>query len=182
MSTEPRTRWNAPLAVRLRGALRQLRFPAEFRIAALPSPHDAIEQLVARLQAIPIPAEPPAGDVAERAAGETAHPDPAPLDDRAVADLATGLFRLRARMLEPGTDRPREEVRREYRHLLSVWDGLAEAGIQIQEHTGAPFDSGLSLRVVAFQPTPGASSRKSVSARTTSRRCCWSAVPRRWST
>jgi hypothetical protein len=58
-------------------------------------------------------------------------------------------------MIDPQTGRPREEMRRAYRHVESIWDALVEAGIQIQDHTGMLFDSGMSLRVIEFQPTAG---------------------------
>src|SRR5205823_4748853 len=71
------------------------------------------------------------------------------------ADVGTGLWRLRQKMVQPGTDRPLDEMRRAYRHLESIWDALVQAGVEILDHTGALFDSGMSLRVIAFQPTPG---------------------------
>jgi hypothetical protein len=63
-------------------------------------------------------------------------------------------------MLEPGTDRPLDEMRRAYRHLESVMDVAREAGLEIQDHTGAPFHSGMALQVLAFQPTPGVQREK----------------------
>lgn len=74
---------------------------------------------------------------------------------RMLADVATGLWRLRQKMLQPGTDQPLEEMRRAYRPFASAWDALIEAGITILDHTDTPFNSGLLLRVLAFQPTPG---------------------------
>ncbi len=72
-----------------------------------------------------------------------------------LADVATELWRLRERMLQPGTDQPLAEMRRAYRSFESAWDTLMEAGISIEEHTGSSFIAGMSLRVLAFQPTPG---------------------------
>ncbi|MDH7502145.1 MAG: hypothetical protein QHJ82_05435 [Verrucomicrobiota bacterium] len=120
-------------------AARQLLFPREFRIRAPVWPGDWLETLekVARTP--------------------TQHP-PNPDDNERIkflADLATGVWRLKQKMIEPGTDRPKEQFKREYRHLESVWDLLVQAGLQIQDHTGKPFDSGQALRVLAFQPTPG---------------------------
>jgi len=85
--------------------------------------------------------------------------DPPPADWaeklRFLADVVTGVWRLRRRMCQPGSDRPREEMRREFTHLLSIWDALRQNGFLIQEHTDKKFDTGLSLKVMAFQPTPG---------------------------
>jgi hypothetical protein len=36
-----------------------------------------------------------------------------------------------------------------------VWDALKENGLEIQDHTGDPYDSGQSLKAPAFEPTPG---------------------------
>jgi hypothetical protein len=74
---------------------------------------------------------------------------------RLLGHIGTGLWRLRQRLLEPGSTQPREEMRRANRDLEGLWDTLAEAGVEILDHTGAPFDAGMSLKVIAFQPTPG---------------------------
>lgn len=70
-----------------------------------------------------------------------------------MADVATSIWRLRGKLAESPVEPPRAVVR----HLESAWDALAEAGVQIQDHLNTPFDSGLALTVVAFQPTPGLS-------------------------
>ena len=72
-----------------------------------------------------------------------------------LADIGTGLWRLRQKMVKPGTNLPLDEMRRPYRHLESVWDALVQAGAEIQDHTDKPFDPGMSLRVISYQPTPG---------------------------
>ncbi len=121
-------------------AIRQRLFPREFRIEEPPWPDDWLETL-RKLADLPPPPPPPPPEDKDRI--------------RFLADLATGVWRLRQKMLEPGTERPREQFRREYRHLESVWDVLTQAGMEIQDHTGKPFDSGQALKVLAFQPTPG---------------------------
>jgi hypothetical protein len=75
--------------------------------------------------------------------------------ERLIADLATGVWRLKKRFVEPGTDRPREELRRSYRDVEALWDALAQAGVQVIDPTGKPYDPAESLTVLAFQPTPG---------------------------
>jgi hypothetical protein len=74
-----------------------------------------------------------------------------------LANLGTGLWRLRQRMLDPSTGQPLEEMRRAYRHFESVWDVLADAGIQIRDHKGEflPERGFSGLHVAAYQPTPG---------------------------
>lgn len=70
-----------------------------------------------------------------------------------LVDLATGLWRMRQKMIEPKTGRPVEEMRRLYRHFESVWDTLSGAGVEIHGHTGEPFESGMALNVITFQPS-----------------------------
>lgn len=72
-----------------------------------------------------------------------------------LADLATGLWRLREKMLDGETGRPLDEMRRAFRHLEATWDILAQAGVQVQDHSRSRYDPGLSLKVTAFQPSPG---------------------------
>ena len=128
------------------GGLRQWMYPAEFRIAPCAWP----PELLAAVQQL-------AEALAAKATQGTSQADGATEKKqmRFLADIGTGLWRLRQKMLQPGTERPLEEMRRAYRHLESVWDVLAEAGVEIQDHTDALFDPGMSLRVIAFQPTAG---------------------------
>jgi|SRR5215208_5795751 len=130
--------------------LRQLLQPAAFRIdqPQWPANLAALQQHQA---AIAHALKPP----------ETSRP---PLDDstddprvgrRSIADLGTGLWRLRQRLVDSVTGQPIEATRRAYRHFESAWDTLADAGVEIQDHTNDSFDPGQSLKVIAFQPTTG---------------------------
>jgi len=121
--------------------LRQQWFPPEFRIRPPVWPAD----FAALLEGLEQEKAPLAGQPSS-AGGP-------PVET--LAEVATGLWRLRQRMVEPDTGRPLEEMRRAFRHLESVWDALAAAGVEIQDHTGAPFHTGLALDVLAFQPTAG---------------------------
>jgi hypothetical protein len=83
------------------------------------------------------------------------HHDDGPLNTKALAQIGTHLWRLKNKMIEPGLKRPRDEFSRAYRHLDAAWDVLSEAGIEILDLTGRPFDHGQSLRPLAFQPVTG---------------------------
>src|SRR5229473_3312874 len=72
-----------------------------------------------------------------------------------LAEVSTGLWRIRRRLIDPETGQPREETRRAYRDLQFTWDALTQAGVEILDHTGQSFDAGLSLSVLAYQPTEG---------------------------
>lgn len=132
-------------------AVRQHLYPLEFRIGP-PAWPDELATLLERLAKGDL-VGPPAESRSDAVEAERQHA-------RLLADVATGLWRLRQRMVDPETGRPLEEMRRAFRHLESVWDALAGAGVEIQDHTGAPFRSGLALRVIAFQPTEGFDTEK----------------------
>ena len=76
---------------------------------------------------------------------------------RLLADVATGLWRLRLKMLPEGSKQPSEENRRSYKQLESILDVLAQAGVQIRDHTGEAVPRGgiYTLRALAYEPTAG---------------------------
>ncbi|HEX2213699.1 MAG TPA: hypothetical protein VHH12_09680 [Mycobacterium sp.] len=70
-----------------------------------------------------------------------------------LAELATGVWRLRGKLAagEPGaTDESAKLMRSLKRQLNSMADALHDAGVQVQDHTGEPFDAGQSVDVVAY--------------------------------
>ncbi|HKR59280.1 MAG TPA: hypothetical protein VJS64_06060 [Pyrinomonadaceae bacterium] len=71
------------------------------------------------------------------------------------AALATRLWRVQQKMLKPGTDEPLDATAGAFRHLLSVFDLLEQEGIQLKDHTNEPFDSGMMVNVIAYEPCPG---------------------------
>jgi hypothetical protein len=123
----------------------QLALPPEFRIA-LP-----------RVQPLAVSraSESTSPDV-DASARTVARPSHA-IEEGMLPDLCTGLWRLRRRMIDPETDRPLEEMRKPFRHLESVWDTLADAGVDIRDHTNEPVPEygSLGLSVLAYQPMPG---------------------------
>jgi len=134
--------------MKISGELRQKRFPPEFRIPEAPWSEDAIEQLEQIAQEITKELHEKEAQAGRRSsAGHGAF----------LAEVGTGLWRLRQKMLQPGTDKPLEEMRRAYRHFESVWDALARDGVKIYDHTGEDFDAGRSIKVLAYQPTTGLS-------------------------
>jgi hypothetical protein len=69
-----------------------------------------------------------------------------------LADLATGVWRLRRRVLAQGNSVP-PALRRD---LDALADCLAEAGVEIHDHTGEAYDATKALRVLTFEPAEGA--------------------------
>lgn len=132
--------------MKLPGALRQTMFPREFRIPESPLADDAILQL-----------ERIAHRITDQA--KALSDEPQPKEDRKafLAEIGTGMWRLRQKMTQADTGKPLEEMRRAYRHFESVWDTLEKDGVKIYDHTGEDFDAGKSLKVLAYQPTVGLS-------------------------
>ncbi len=63
-------------------------------------------------------------------------------------------WRLKKKMTDSKSGEPLTEMNRAYRHLESVLLTLEKEGVEIQDHDGQPFDAGLSIKVLAYQPTP----------------------------
>ncbi len=144
-SRQEPTRRGFGTLMKLLADIRQWSYPKEFRIdsAAWPaSLPDLLRQL---------------GKAEDDRSAPGTSVDREALPGRLLADVGTGLWRLRQKMVEPGTDRPLEEMRRAFRHLESITDALAQAGVEIRSHTGevVPEQGIYALRVIAFQPTPG---------------------------
>jgi hypothetical protein len=72
-----------------------------------------------------------------------------------LRDIGTNLWRMTRKMVPEGSTEPIEEMAPAYRYVESMWEAFREAGIQVQDHTGEPFDSGMPLVSLAFQPTAG---------------------------
>src|SRR4051812_15082055 len=71
---------------------------------------------------------------------------------RLLADLATGVWRLRQRL--PALDAASDELRRPVRDVEALWRRLQEGGVQVIDHTGEVYDATKSVRVIAFEPAP----------------------------
>ena len=128
--------------------IRQSVFPKEFRIEGPNWPADVIRSLeeLSRQMKHSAAIDAPRSD-------RDSSPDNSRHDY--LANVATGLWRLRKKMIDPDTNQPFESMRRAYRHFESVWDALTQEGLVVTDHTGSLFDSGLAIRVLAFQPVRG---------------------------
>jgi hypothetical protein len=81
-------------------------------------------------------------------------PNDAYLDElgSSMASLATQVWRARSRIIDPATGEPREEMRRVHRHVEGAFESLAEMGLVINDWMNQPYDSGLPVKVLTFQP------------------------------
>ena len=68
------------------------------------------------------------------------------LDEHALSEAATGLWRTRHKLTELAAGS--RQARQASRHLSDTEAALAEVGLEIQDHDGTPYHSGLSVEVL----------------------------------
>ena len=73
----------------------------------------------------------------------------------ALGGLATQVWRAFGKTVDPATGQPREEMRRVHRHIEGALDMLKQMGLTMNDWVNQPYDAGLPVKVVSFQPTPG---------------------------
>ncbi|MEX2409838.1 MAG: hypothetical protein WD607_00465 [Candidatus Paceibacterota bacterium] len=122
----------------------QLKYPKEFRILTLEAPVDELkhlEKLIKELSESIEPENEPSGSKE--------------INSEFISEVSVGAWRLKKKMTDPSTGEPLNETSRAYRHLESVFITLEKEGVEIQDHDGQPFDAGLSIKVLTYQPTLG---------------------------
>ena len=73
----------------------------------------------------------------------------------ALCSLATHLWRAKNKMIESGTGEPKEEMKRAYRHVESAYEVFKQLGLTLNDWQDQPYDAGLPVKVLSFQPMPG---------------------------
>jgi hypothetical protein len=96
------------------------------------------------------PANPPLAAVASDSSG-----DLSTALHGSITNIVTNLWRAKAKLIEPGTGEPKEETRRVYRHIEGALETFTQLGLSITEMVNQPYDPGLPVKVLTFQPTPG---------------------------
>ena len=112
----------------------------------------ALRQLQAAL-ANPTPAPTPVAREEPRA--PASEPEEAEALSTALGGLATQVWRARSRIIDPVTGEPREEMKRVHRHVEGALDVLKQMGLTMNDWVNQPYDAGLPVKVLTFQPTPG---------------------------
>lgn len=72
-----------------------------------------------------------------------------------LAEIATHAWRLKVRMIDAETGEPKEQTSKLYRFVEGLFRALDEAGIQVVDKTGKPYDEGMPEKVISFEQTPG---------------------------
>jgi hypothetical protein len=124
-----------------------MKHPDEFKIppGEFPDGSRVIERVMAML--------------AESNGVEVRHAVPANVV-KGMADIATNVWKAKAKMLDFASGEVRDEMKRVYRHIESVLESLSEMGLELKDHTGDAFDYGLPLKVITTQPTQGITREK----------------------
>jgi hypothetical protein len=91
----------------------------------------------------------------EPAAPAAVVPDPSSALSGSIASVVTNLWRAKMKMVEPATGEAKEETRRIYRHIEGALETFQQLGVTITEMANQPYDPGLPVKVLSFQPAPG---------------------------
>jgi hypothetical protein len=78
-------------------------------------------------------------------------------DEKALAAIATNAWRAKVKIVDADTGEAKEEMRRVYRHIEAIFESLKGIGVETIDPTGRAYDSGMALKVVSFEQTPGLS-------------------------
>jgi len=74
---------------------------------------------------------------------------------KALAAIATNVWRAKTKMVDVTTGEIREDMKRIGRHIEAIYRNLAEVGIVIRDHTNDVYDEGQPMKVIASKPTQG---------------------------
>ncbi len=75
----------------------------------------------------------------------------------ALANIATNAWRARNKMIDTDNGETKEEMKRVYRHIEAQFDSLNQIGVEVRDFRGRPYDAGMALKVISFEPQPGLS-------------------------
>jgi len=73
---------------------------------------------------------------------------------RGFANIATNAWRAKGKMLNENGE-TKEEMKRVCRHVENILDSLNEMGVKIIDPSGTNYDTGMAIKVVSFEKTPG---------------------------
>lgn len=70
-----------------------------------------------------------------------------------VADIATGIWRMKNKFSAVKFDDMPDEIKKAYRHVESTWDAISSAKVEVRDQTNEKYVAGMALKVIAFQPS-----------------------------
>jgi len=72
-----------------------------------------------------------------------------------LASIATNAWRAERRIVDPDTNEPKGDMKLLYRDVNAIRKALELLGVKTIDPTGRAYDSGMALKVISFEPTPG---------------------------
>ena len=81
-------------------------------------------------------------------------------DLKAFSIIATNAWRAKNKMVDSDTGEAKEEMKSVYRHIEAIYESLRKLGVETIDPVGHAYDSGMALKVVSFEPTPGLSNEE----------------------
>lgn len=124
--------------------------PDDSKLPTVSSPKDlfSLRQKIKSLSAIP----------KTKTAKHEAAPQQAGVDVKvALTNIATNAWRARNKMVDSDNGETKEEMKRVYRHIEAQFDSLNQIGVEVRDFRGRPYDAGMALKVISFEPQPGLS-------------------------
>jgi hypothetical protein len=73
---------------------------------------------------------------------------------RGFANIATNAWRAKGKMINENGE-TKEEMKRVYRHVESIYHSLEEMGVKIIDPSDSNYDAGMALKVISSEKTPG---------------------------
>jgi len=127
--------------------------PQSSRLSAVSTPKDLFD-LRQRIKEFPLSKD--ASSVKRDTAVNKYEEVPKPIV-QALSNIATNAWRARKKMVDADNGETKEEMKRVYRHIEDQFDSLEQIGIKVRDLRGCPYDAGMKLKVISFEPQPGLS-------------------------
>ena len=70
-----------------------------------------------------------------------------------IADIATGIWRMKNKFKTVKIDDMPDEIKKVCRHLESTLDALSNAKVEVRDQTDEKYVAGMALKVITFQPS-----------------------------
>jgi hypothetical protein len=74
---------------------------------------------------------------------------------KSYAAIATHAWRAKGRIVDSDTGEPKEGMERICRHIEGILQALEEDSVLIKDYAGGIYDTGMAVKALAFEPTPG---------------------------
>lgn len=74
---------------------------------------------------------------------------------QSLCSLVTHVWRAKGKLVDVATGEPKEETRRAYRHVEAALETFAQMDLTLSDWIDQPYDPGLPVKVLTFQPMSG---------------------------